>query len=346
LKRGVWHGPFLLLAACSPNNESETRCVSAPLAGGAARGELLALAPSQEGAIVRLNLLDAEGTLGICTGTLVAPGQILTAAHCLVPEAVAFEVAFPGPASLTEVVPTSDATLHPELDLALLNLAEPPSIEAVPIGVGFSSPSPGDVVQLAGFDDFGGLSFAATVVTDVDAESFTVSADGRAAACFGDSGGPTLTRNARGAVMVLGALSSGKTSCAGLDRFVRLDAAVSWLESQGVGTETSDPLADCSLLPSSGRCFAETAFWCDADGRLSVEQCDPESICGFSRDASGFRCVPPDRDPCQGIDDRGHCDGDTLTRCENGRVTRQACAQCGATCRVSVVKGDAVCNAD
>lgn len=347
MKRSTWFQTLLLgLTACS-SGAQDVQCVAAPLAGGSARSELLALDPRQELAVVRLELLNAEGILGECTGTLIDPDRVLTAGHCFTSDATTFEIEFRGPGGRTETIEVGEVLVHPELDLALATLGRRPSLDlgVVPIRVGFTLPQPGEVVQISGFAE-SRRSFVATTVRSVDTSSFTVSADGRAAACFGDSGGPTLVRDAGGEVKVVGTLSEGKASCAGSDRFIRLDAARLWLESQGLLTGSSGVLADCSLLPPTGRCFAGSAFWCNVGDRdPTVETCDSKQVCGLSTSV-GFRCLDEENDRCTGVGDRGLCDGDTLLRCENGGVVRFRCAACGAVCRTSATTGSAICNAD
>jgi hypothetical protein len=69
---------------------------------------------SNDTSVVRLNMQDAIGNVGSCSGTVIAPRAVLTAAHCLdggVRSVVVWRGEFP-----PELIPASSFRAHPEYD--------------------------------------------------------------------------------------------------------------------------------------------------------------------------------------------------------------------------------------
>jgi hypothetical protein len=298
----------------------------------------------------QLQLVDHEQmVVGVCTGVLVDPTTVLTAKHCVAPEAalrVQFVSADGDRSTYREIVATK---LHAELDLAVLAMHGAVPENIVPIELNLDADPPlnrGATVQIGGFGSvpFGPAQFAVTQIDRVDPSSFEVFAQGRAAACTGDSGGPALVRLADGRVGVAGILSSGSASCAERDRYVRVDAARDWLSEVLAPGRPGPLLVNCDRLGVEGRCFGDSlALWCDA-GMPTAQSCSLADTCGFSEAVSGFRCVPAGSDPCGRVSQLGQCVGTQSHRCVNGRVQVMPCEVCGASCRISVRTGEAICN--
>jgi hypothetical protein len=341
----------LVLGACARTEETpNVECRSAAIVGGSERAEYLAIARAQESAIARLSIAGTKEGDASCSAVLVAPGVALTAAHCVPVEATALQLSFTvsGRASSADIA-LENVARHPELDLAVLGFPEDSTaLSGVrPISIGLEYPSaPGALVQLGGhgLTENGlleGLRFATERIVESSPDAFVVSADGRAGACDGDSGGPALSRDGDGSVRVVGVLSAGSASCTGTDRYVRLNGAGAWLAEHGVIPAPAEELADCALIGTEGRCFEGAVLSCPGGLSARVERCEGGARCGF--DAGMFRCVPPALDACEGIGDLGACDGDDRLRCEGGSVTVAPCGACGATCENSVRDGRAIC---
>lgn len=344
-------GLLLSTLACDGTDAlAPVRCSVAGITGGTSLSQYLALSPLQTSAIVQI-YSEGEGTTSSCTGTAVSDHFVLTAAHCVPNEAADVIVVFGAP--LVREISLSRLLLHPTQDLALLELDEETSegLGVVPISVPspeLDPPQIGDLVEMSGFgyseSGIGVRKFAVTRIATIGADTFVTDADRRAAACGGDSGGPALVRNEFGEVVLVGVLTSGSGSCAETDTFLFVPSFLEWLAENGVQPIASEaPNADCAQLGDVGRCFQDVALWCDGDTALS-QSCQDGHSCGYSHSDGGFRCVPPETDPCQGVSHLGKCNGDDQISCVDGQVVVAPCATSDATCQFSVLDGTAICN--
>lgn len=341
----------LVIAGCASSSQENIECSRAPIVGGVRHAELLAADTRQEQAICRLEVLDDFGdVLGVCSGTLVGDNVVLTAAHCLSAGRVEVSFASPFGEELVRLEPVRTMT-HPTRDLAVVELpADVAELGVVPIAIDQSgSVALNDWIQIAGFGvtetgNVGALRFVATSVTEIADATFRVSAERRAAACFGDSGGPALLRDPEGSLVVAGVLSRGSRSCGDSDEYERVAAAGAWIVDNAA--ELAPPgqvLADCSRVGSEGRCFGDGVLYCERQAPR-YERCEPGSLCGFDPSESAWRCVAAATDPCRGIGDRGRCDDGARVWCDAGTVLTSPCDSCGAQCVVSSANGQAICN--
>jgi hypothetical protein len=331
----------------------EAGCTAAQgqaIVNGSAEETYLGLAPSQTLAIVQIvdtaNPPQKGGPL--CSGTFLASGWVVTAAHCLQIEspAVLVGTGSPGAAATLAVVGTF---ANPDEDVALLQVA--PSVDAglsdmVPIGVAGSSVGklvPGEAVEIAGYGgtatgSSGTLQFAVEPIARMDATSITVSGHGMNGACDGDSGGPLLVRGPDGAVLVAGVLSIGSATCRDDDTYERLDAVAAWID--GLVGPATPVNAGCGGITQKGRCLYGSALWCEG-GILSAQACSSGESCGWDQRNAGFRCVAPSEDPCRGVDSVGACLNGRANWCDGGSLEQANCG-CGA-CEIDGQSGRPLC---
>ena len=181
----------------------------------------------------------------LCTGSLIAPDVVLTAAHCLEIFGTdgAYEV-FLGTKLLPEPEPggrffrVASAVRHPgyertshAYDAALLRLAKPVNESPLPLpGPGKAPLEPGQSARGVGFGDTKDASAPAgqrrqgtLVLTQVEASGFRVD-PAPSMSCVGDSGGPVLVRGAEGGEVLVGVTASGDVACREEAFNVRVDA--------------------------------------------------------------------------------------------------------------------------
>ncbi|MFH1807158.1 MAG: trypsin-like serine protease, partial [Pseudomonadota bacterium] len=312
------------------------------IVNGTREPTLIPLAPAQKLAVV--SLADRWGS-SFCSGTLVSGRFVFTAKHCTTGETARnIQVQFSQDGRA--IVWTTDVEQiyeHSTADLAILKLSADATqhLSVVPVPVNpqaLDSSWVGVRVESSGFGvtspsgSADGRYFVALPVDQVSRSMLTVYGEGYHGVCFGDSGGPVFGL-VDGSIRALGALSNGDSSCTGRDNYTRADVYLSWIEGI-VGTTPPLEASGCGSVSSEGRCEAEggRAVYCDS-GTLREDRCDQGGqTCGYDADASGYRCVDVQSDPCQGLDTLGSCQGDTAVWCASGEIRRFNCGQCGWTC--------------
>ena len=259
----------------------------------AALGALLGLVPGSAGAVIqgevsrdpngaRAFVVRIESTQGeICSGTLIAPDLVLTAAHCVMHRAgysvIAVDRAFRsrrvGAAAVSmhpDFVPGTTPEDQPGVDLALIKLAQPLGADFVPLDPrGAGSIGTGDAVDIAGFGvvaenrrntartlrqahlvSIGSLQVANRVTVVTDRRRFAETAG--AGACLGDSGGPILS-GGPGGYRIVGVVSwsSGalqqntrrRTACGGFTAVTPVAEHTGWIASRAAEMAQVDPAA-------------------------------------------------------------------------------------------------------
>jgi len=299
-------------------------------------GELDPGDPAVVALVARRARCEEQDVSLLCTGTVVAPRVVLTAAHCLdvFGEDGQYEVYLgsrlgSGDGRFALVVsarrhPAYDPVTH-EHDLALLRLAVPVEVEPVALPAGSLEPVPGQSLRVVGFGAaaagelaggekrWGWMSISEVTATGVR------SAPGPGMSCTGDSGGPVLV-TVDGRERLLGVSASGDPGCRTYAFNVRVDAAAAagdfilpfLLESEsapsGYGDTSTTATGFCASecagpqdCPAGLACVAGEA----GAGRcmlLSLREGSFGKVCGADAECSGGSCarlLPEGTDACR-----------------------------------------------
>jgi V8-like Glu-specific endopeptidase len=301
-----------------------------------------------DGQILAVGAFVVESGAGyseFCTGTLVSPTVVQTAAHCLIDHghtlvdpstiffAVGDDIAVPGyvfSVSSVAVNPLYDRRITYDMGVAVLaesSLDVLPAARPLPLNRAPLDPSlVGQIVQNVGYGathitwDNTLRWWTAEEVVDLFPEEFAVYGSHYSSVCFGDSGGPSLYALGGQAVAVIGTVSWGDASCIDYDHFSRSDVNAPFLDTFIGGWNPCD-----AIDPAAGACEGNVRFWCE--GGLPRQECCPEA-CG--PDATGVMSCIGFEDVCGGVSPLGECRGDELVWCADGALERRLCNVCGA----------------
>ena len=288
--------------------------------------------------------LEAAGALTYdggahCTGTLIEPTKVVTAAHCL-DGFSASRMKFVTGANIDSPNTTTQVAsikVHPSYDdynirndIGIVTLvAQPNGVEPMPIVTDMDSSWVGTDLFFVGYGASNGYQQTGygtkravwMGISEVNSTTFRYNDYGKNT-CNGDSGGPAFYRDDEGNYYVAGVTSYGDQYCVEYGVDTRIDAFLDFIDLQV--EETPVETDGCQGETWEGRCDGEVLYWCQ-DNSVKVFDCESaDLVCGA--DPSGFNCIEPEEvDPCGGETYEGRCEGNVVVWCDNEEVHTQTC---------------------
>lgn len=277
-----------------------------------------------------------------CTGTIIAPRVVLTAAHCLSdltgPDGVEFFLgADANDVSNGRRIAVTELHVHPDYastdnaDIAVAILGEDAGVDAVQVNTqALGSEAVGRQITLVGYgyqvqDQEGGQKRKVVIPISSVSDYFIDYETPGKNTCQGDSGGPAMVWDPDGNAYVLGVTSYGDAACAVDGHNTRADVFAAFVGAFLDGSYGSNPaVTDGGQIPHEPGTDPN-------DGQGDVDFCEQF---GWYGDGVCDECPKPDSDCTDGGTDPG---GETDTGDDEEDDTGCAAAPDGALSLLGVL---------
>jgi MYXO-CTERM domain-containing protein len=244
-----------------------------------------------------------------CTGTMITPYVVVTAAHCLVDGYRGLSVVV-GPDASGAPIGVVDGLVHPlwdatsgANDVGVLFLAAPVTAPPLPVPTGaLDAELPGAIVRLVGYGETAGGAGDDGIKRTGTAMVIAVRAGeidlgpGPSLACVGDSGGPVLL-DVGGVETLVGVVSRGDGACAVMTTAIRLDVHLADFIDPYVAATAPGSAADWERCLHAEQCA--TGVCVTARDEPLITYCAP-TCAGDAGCPDGTECAPSAAgDACQ-----------------------------------------------
>jgi secreted trypsin-like serine protease len=239
-----------------------------------------------------------------CTGTVVAPRKVVTAAHCLkgfTASSMKFVLGSRVSAP-TAVINVASIQAHPNYnesqltnDIGVVTLASDAPVTPVKVLGKMDSSWVGRELEFVGFGVNNGFNqtgagtkrLVKMPISEVAAKQFTYETPSKNT-CNGDSGGPAFA-NVNGELYVAGVTSYGDQNCTQYGVDTRTDTYLSFIGVAGSipSTNPTQPTDPCQGETFAGRCDGRTVVYCE---NQTVKRLSCQNACGFSQAKGYYDC--------------------------------------------------------
>ncbi len=308
-------GLFVLLASCTPSTDLDSEETFEDAEDS--RSEIVNGTPTSDYPATGVMI---NGGQSWCTGTVISPRKVLTAAHCVENQSPSqFTFAFgPDAYQPQDEIQVIAMTTHPQWDsqqlandIAILTLASDAGVAPIPLNPSMDSSWIGTDLLLVGYgvsngpnQTGGGVKRMVDVsVSQLTATTLRYETTNGKSACNGDSGGPAFLVQG-GALTLVGVTSYGDQNCQQYGVYTRVDAFLDFIEAEIAADPGQPPTDPGNPNPPTD----------PNDPGQPTDPNDPG--------------IPDPTDPAD-CDYVGFCVGDTVVWCEFGLEFSIDCDQCG-----------------